>query len=178
MPPQSGGMEIYMKKQLKVILSLVLVSTCMLSQVQYTNAETINSKVVISENLEESSYLLRGDKPPTGTSYVNLSKSDYIYQIDEMKVKVFTNSLFSGVTGIDVYVGSISIDKNGMANESEGITVSLYDGKKLVSSKSVGVGGRKTVSFTGLKASTKYHIAFSKLNDTQIYVFSGTISES
>ena len=120
--------------------------------------------------------LFLGKKPPTGTSFVDLSKNDYSYDV-EMQYAVYTNSLFSGVTTMEVKVGSINVDKNGMINESKGISVHLMkSGSTLDLPVSISLNGG-TAYFSNLDPDAKYYIRFTKLDDTQIYTFTGTITK-
>lgn len=67
--------------KLKTLTSLILGATIMCSSFlpsTYVNAQSIE-KSVISVQLEESH--LRGAKPPSGSSYVNLSSSSYTAEI-------------------------------------------------------------------------------------------------
>lgn len=127
------------------------------------------------ENLRENP-LIRGKKPPSGTSCLNLADNIYKYSVDFI-YNNYTNSLFNGTTTMKVKVGSITINKNGMRNESKGINVYVYDSKdKQIAKKSIGLDGG-TAEFTGLSKSTKYYVRFVKTDDTQGYKFSGTITK-
>lgn len=164
-----------MKKK-NIIFSLLLASSVILTNVQPILASNATQKEFVIEYLNENSPLLKGKNPPSGSSFVDLSITDYSYSVDSFKYKVFTNSQFSGVSEINVYVGNIYINKNNSPHTSKGVTVRLYSGKKEIDSKYVGVSGVETVNFTGLDKSKKYHIAFTKNDDYQIYEFAGTIS--
>lgn len=165
-----------MKKRFLLLLTLSILSVPIqsLAQNDIYDKEIICEDNIMSVDLKENP-LLRGTKPPTGTSYLNLASNTYNYNVDFI-YNIYTNSLFSGSSTMTVKVGSITVIKNGMNNESKGINVYVYDSSgKEVGKKAVGLSGG-TVKFS-LNSSTKYYVRFVKQDDTQTYKFSGTISK-
>jgi hypothetical protein len=126
--------------------------------------------------LQSPVFVFAGDKKPTGTSYVNLASNTYNYNAT-YTVNVYTNTQFSGVTTMTVPV-KIIVDKNGMRNESKGITVHLRrsDNSSIDVTSSISVSGG-TAKFKNLDAKKKYYIQFTKQNDSQIYKISGKITK-
>lgn len=169
-----------MKKKIIAIFSSILALSNIFVTSTYASNYDNSQYVNIDDNniniLTDNGFA-KGANPPSGSSFVDLNNTDYNYKVDSLKVNVYTNSLFKGSNTINVKVGNISIDKNGMENESLPIKVYLYKkgSNKHVDSEKVGIKGGN-VKFTGLDKNTYYYIGFSKANDTQIYSFSGTIS--
>lgn len=169
-----------MKKRIFILSALLMVSLGIVQSVQPVLAAEKSQEIEysnrgVTEELIENPRL-RGKTAPTGSSFLDLSSNTYKYSVD-FKVQIYTNSLFSRVSSMNVKVNSIAVNKNGMQNKSKGITVTLYksNGTK-VASKTIGLAGG-TAKFTELSKSTKYYVGFSKQNDTQSYKFSGTVKK-
>lgn len=166
------------KKIITIFSSMVVLNSIFITPIyatDYNNSQLVNIDDNNINILTEDN-LTRGAKPPTGTSFIDLNNNSYNYEVEELKVNVYTNTFFKGTRYINVQVGNISVDKNGMANESQPITVYLYKkgGIGYVDKKQVGLSGG-SVQFSNLDKDTLYYIGFSKATDTQIYSFSGMI---
>ena len=134
-----------------------------------------DTKNVIYEELAEQAVMPYGAKPPTGTSCIDIVNNNYNFSA-KMTVRLYTNSFFKGSSKVKVKVGSVSVDKNGMQNQSKGITVYLRKkGASIDVKYSVPLSGT-SFYFTNLDPSAMYYLEFGKQNDTQIYTFTGTIS--
>lgn len=174
-----------MRKTQKIISFLLLITLLgnsnILASAQETTEINANGNIVMANESNTytdymSEFSIFGAKPPTGTSFVDLSNNTYNFNVEEFTVDIFTNTFFSGVTKAKVTVNRISVNKNGMQNESQGITVHLR--RKDDSSVDVPydiplTGG--SFNYINLDSSAKYYLEFTKLNDTQIYSFTGTI---
>lgn len=145
------------------------------NNLDYNKSRVIASNYDYFDIIPENN-LARGANKPTGSSFVDLNNTSYGFNVEELKVNVYTNTFFKGTKYINVQVNKINVDKNGMANQSVPITVKLYKkGSNIpVESKSVSLNGG-TIKFSDLDKDTLYYICFSKATDTQIYSFDGLI---
>lgn len=138
------------------------------------SALDIEGKVYV-EYLNE---FARGKNPPTGTSYIDLSKNDLTCYCEKITVRLYSNSFFSGVKKIKVNIPEINVDKNGMSNKSGPVKVHVRKKNSNVDlTQSISVDGG-SVYFSGLDPNALYYLEFEKANDSQIYSFSAYITES
>lgn len=173
-------------KIIKIFSSIFIINSVFTSSVyasnydnsklsNYNNNESINLNGHYFDIITENN-LMRGAKPPTGSSFVDLNNTSYGYKVEELQVNVYSNTFFKGTKYINVTVNNVNVNKNGMSNPSSPITVYLYKkgGIGAVDSEKVGLNGG-TVKFDGLDKDEFYYIGFSKATDTQIYSFDGMV---
>lgn len=128
--------------------------------------------------MHENPIVVYGKKEPKGTSFINIVKNNYNFDVISMKIKIYTNTFFKGAKKVKIKVNSISVNKNGMRNESKGITVHLM--KKGASTDvkyNVPLSGA-SFYYTNLDPDALYYLKFTKQDDTQIYSFDGSITNA
>ena len=172
-----------MKKTAAILLSsaLLLSPTLLSSQVEAStvNGNSTNVNVLVPN---EPSFGTPGGIQPYGknppssdASTHNISVSAYEYQIQKVGFAVYTDKFIKGKTSMKVTVLNFKKELNKVPED--GLTISVYNASdnKLVESKKVALSTSNSVSFSGLKASTKYYVKFAVINNGNTYSFNGKI---
>ena len=144
----------------------------------HENNTIVVSDKIVYENQTESDVSILSTSIPSKNNCIDLSIDSSVlgFQISSLRYgNLFTNYCFTGVSSVKVKVGTITVNKNGSSTSSKNLTVHLHEiGSNLDVTYSVSTSGG-AFYYLNLDSTKKYYLEFSKVNDGQLYSFSGSV---